>query len=374
MCASSVEAAVINVKTRGARGNGIADDTNAVNRAISKSAPGDTIFFPAGKYRIASSAGIVLEPNRSYKGDTRGESVLLGSGGYTVAGTKYNLAFNVIVASLVFDGGGLRTEGKEVPARGLSVTGCTFRNIVSDGENWTAHMGIFLAAGAEQSHFDHNRFTNIFTGARYGLEDADATGIFSYGLSDSTITDNTFDYLNEGVHIFFDKTDGADVLVARNTFTRVHRITMEFQHDNTDGLVVRDNMVSNPLNPYWLTYGISVSASATGKGILVANNTVVANTPLDLTVNPKNYYPYGLEVAGAGTVVTGNRVIGLWGTGIGVGYARNLRLEKNLICGKVTTYNRSIEQYHGPQPGTVMTGNTIAPQCPSAEEALFKTR
>ncbi len=374
LVALPASAAVRNVKACGARGNGRADDTAAINRAIQKSAPGDTIFFPAGVYRIAGPKAVALAADRTYRGDPTGESVLLGSGGYALAAGPWDGAFAITLERLVFDGGGLRFDGSSIPARQISVTGCTFRNIVTGSENWTTHMGIFLAYGAADSHFDHNTFRNIFTGGKYGLEDADATGIFGYGLTRSTVADNTFDFLNEGVHIFFDHTDGADVRVERNRFTRVHRITMEFQRDHTDGLVVRDNSVSNALNPYWLSYGMSVMSDTTGRALLVENNTVVANTPLDLSVNKQNYYPYGIEVGGTNAIVAHNRVIGLWGTGIGVGPARNIHLEDNLICGKVTTYGKSIDQYRGPQPGTVLSRNTIEAACPAPAQALFAAR
>ena len=367
-------AATINVKSRGARGNGVADDTAAINRAITRSALGDTIFFPAGTYKISFPSGVVLEAGRIYRGDTNGRSKLIGTGGYSVATSKFNEAIDITLEYLVFDGGGLRLDGNVVPARHISVTNCTFQNIVTNGENWTTHMGIFIGTGAEHSQFDHNRFYNIFTGGKYGLEDSDATGIFGYGLSHSTITDNTFDFVNEGVHIFFDKTDGTDVLVARNRFTRVHRIAMEFQHDQTDGLVVGDNIVSDPLNPYWLTYGMSVAATTkTGKGIIVQNNTVIANIPLDTSVNPGNYYPYGIEVWGTNTIVRNNRVIGLWGIGIGIGAARNMVVEKNLVCGKVASYGKSIHQYYGPQQGTRLVKNVVTSACPPEALALMSS-
>lgn len=366
-------AKTIDVKAAGARGNGRTDDTAAINHAIERSSVDDTIYFPAGSY-VISYPGLVLEPARKYQGDAKSESRLVGTGGYNVGSSRTNMALNLTLEHLVFEGGGLRLDGN-APARFISVTDCTFRNIVTDNENWTTHMGIFIGGGAEHSHFDRNHFYNIFTGSKYDLEDRDATGIFGYGLSNTTITDNIFDFVNEGVHIFFDATDGSDVLVARNHFTRVHRISMEFQHDHTNGLVVEDNFVTNPLNPYWLTYGISVAAdSTTGKGIIVRNNTVIANTPLDLSIAPKNYYPYGIEVWGTNTNVSNNHVVGLWGIGIGIGSARNMLVESNLICGKVTSYGKSINQYYGPQVGTRLSGNVIAPECPREYSTMMAAK
>jgi hypothetical protein len=346
------------------------NETPAINRAISRSKPGDVILFAPGTYKV-DLPGITLLPDRSYRGDPSSPAVLLGSGGYTIANSKFDQAVGISIENLIFDGGGLRLDGDKVPAMQFSVTHCTFRNIVTDNENWTTHMGIFISSGAEQSHFDHNHFYNIFTGGKYGLQDTDATGIFGYGLSHSTISDNTFDFLNEGIHIFFDHTEGTDVVVSGNRFTRVHRISMEFQHDKTNGLVIENNVVSNPLNPFWLTYGMSVAASTnTGRGIIVQNNTVIANTPLDKSINKGNYYPYGIEVWGTNTVVRDNRVIGLWGIGIGIGAALDMLVEKNLICGLVTTYGKSINQYYGPQPGTQLVGNNVTRNCPADALAL----
>ena len=366
-------AKVINVKSAGARGNGRTDDTAAINRAVERSSVGDTLFFPAGTY-VISYPGIILEPGRTFSGDPHSDSRLLGTGGYDLAASQNNLAISLTIDHLTFDGGGLRFNGND-PARFVSVTDCSFRDIVTDNVNWTTHMGIFMGGGAENSHFDHNHFYDIFTGGKYALDDRDATGIFGYGLSHSTISDNDFDFINEGIHIFFNTTDGSDVVIARNHFSRVHRISMEFQHSHTNGLVIEDNVVTDPLNPYWLTYGISVAANTdTGLGIIVRNNTVIANTPLDLSQNPKNYYPYGLEVWGTNTLVTNNHVIGLWGIGIGIGAAHNMTVENNLICGKVTTYGKSIDQYYGPQIGTRIFDNTISPHCPQKYSVMMAAK
>ncbi|OBC03369.1 hypothetical protein A5784_14140 [Mycobacterium sp. 852013-50091_SCH5140682] len=58
----------VNVKDRayGAKGDGVADDTTAINNAIANSPVGSTIFFPQGTY-LASNR-IVLYPDRQYLG------------------------------------------------------------------------------------------------------------------------------------------------------------------------------------------------------------------------------------------------------------------------------------------------------------------
>ncbi len=65
-------------------------------------------------------------------------------------------------------------------------------------------MGIYIGTGPQRSHFDHNRFYNIFTGGLCWVRRwrTDASGIFGYGLSRSTITDEIFINVNEGCPYF----------------------------------------------------------------------------------------------------------------------------------------------------------------------------
>ena len=365
---------LVNVTAYSARGDGHSDDTTAINDAVSASRVGDTIYFPAGFYHI-SYPGILLLHSRTYRGSDHGRSVLIGGGGYALSSSQYDKGYDITIEYLTFDGGGLRFDGDNVPVRHIIVAHCTFRNIVTNNANWTTHMGIFIGPGAEYSKFIHNHFQNIFTDGKYDLQDRDATGIFGYGLSRSVIAENVFDMVNEGIHIFFDRTEGHDVSIVRNRLTRVHRIAIECQNSHLDRLIVEGNMVSHPLYPYWLTYGISIAASSvTGNGILIRNNTVLADTALDLSKASGNYYPYGIEAWGTNTVVRGNRIIGLWGIGIGIGAARHMLVEKNLICGESVKHGKAIDEYYGPQIGTVRKDNIIIAECPSSLLALYPMR
>lgn len=48
----------VSVRAFGARGDGVADDTPAINRAIATLSPGRTLYFPAGTYRVTVSDGV----------------------------------------------------------------------------------------------------------------------------------------------------------------------------------------------------------------------------------------------------------------------------------------------------------------------------
>jgi hypothetical protein len=63
----------LNVKDFGAIGNGIADDTAAINSVVSQ---GKSVYFPAGTYRV-NDGGIALQSNCSYWGDGRNTVISL---------------------------------------------------------------------------------------------------------------------------------------------------------------------------------------------------------------------------------------------------------------------------------------------------------
>ncbi|HSR05608.1 MAG TPA: glycosyl hydrolase family 28-related protein, partial [Bryobacteraceae bacterium] len=58
--------ATIDLKTAGAAGDGITDDSNAIQNAINNSQTGDTIQCSAGTYRLTKS--ITFKSSRTYQG------------------------------------------------------------------------------------------------------------------------------------------------------------------------------------------------------------------------------------------------------------------------------------------------------------------
>jgi len=121
------------VRQYGAMGDGFADDTRAIQRAIDATPVGGTVYFPAGTYRVC--APLLFRSDRSYVGQD--SPVLLGyrggtgPGGYFLVKTEFNNTRNVVIDGIVFDSGGVSFDGLEVPASNVQFTNNTVRNIVN---------------------------------------------------------------------------------------------------------------------------------------------------------------------------------------------------------------------------------------------------
>jgi hypothetical protein len=329
---------------------GMAQIQDAINRSL----PGDTIAFAAGTYYL-TYPGLRLEPGRTYLGSSSGATILSGTGGYHLMTFYGN---GVTVQNFTFDGGGLYLGG---PVDGVNVENNVFENIGAPYYNWTTEIAVFIDTSASNSDISHNRFMNL--GGSLLTEYVDesfATGIFAFGLSNVTIEYNSFDTFNEGIHIFYDRLDGNNIHIDYNTFVHGHRIAIEQQNSTANGVEIAYNKISEPLNAWALTFGISMAAtSQSGTGVIVHDNLVNGDTPAGAGCHGSGcYYPYGIEAWGTGTKIYNNTIEGLWNHGVAIGVASDLSVTSNNICGpNMAANNTFVDFEYGSEPGTVINGN-----------------
>jgi uncharacterized protein YjdB len=325
-----------------------------IQNAINGSQSGDTIAFAAGTYKL-TAPGLTLPAGRSFLGSTSGATILSGTGGYDLMTFKGD---GLTLQNFTFDGGGLYLGG---PVTDVHLEYNTFQNINAPYSNWTAEIAIFIDTSAANSDISNNNFKNIGQNLLDTFSDeVFSSGILGKGLSNTTIENNKFDTFTEGIHIFYDNLDGLNVHINNNTFVHGHRIAIEQQDGKAGGLEVANNTVSEPLNGWALTYGLSIAASSnSGTGISVHDNLVNADTPVAADCRGSGcYYPYGIEAWGTGTVVTKNTIEGLWSHGVSIGAATNLSVINNTICGPTMATNNSFVDFeYGSEPGTVIQGN-----------------
>lgn len=95
---------LVNVKNYGAKGDGIADDRAAIQLAINASLPGQTIFFPTGRYKTSDSLKVKSRSNRIISGEGSANSVIVHGGvvGFQLGGGEPSTG--LIVKNLGFHG------------------------------------------------------------------------------------------------------------------------------------------------------------------------------------------------------------------------------------------------------------------------------
>ena len=177
--------AEINVRKYGAKGDGIADDTKAIQRAINASSPltRSIIYFPAGIYNIASytstpvyftNYSLLLHSNLDIKGDGDKTIILVGSHIFDKEDTSANAHLflgkntsNISFSNLVIDMNGsnnlvpsktvtknhsaiFTSYGKNYYIHDITIKNCSgtnMINIMSKGSNLIIENCKFLNGG-----------------------------------------------------------------------------------------------------------------------------------------------------------------------------------------------------------------------------------
>jgi hypothetical protein len=350
------------VKDSGATGNGTTDDTNAIQAAIDTTPSGGTLTFPAGTYQVTRS--LVFRSNRTYQGQA-GAIIRTATQDFA-ATTEYDAAANLTIDTLTFDGGGLMIPGSSAAGNNVHITHCTFQNIVNGTGNWPAHNGIFIAAGLTGgSTIAYNRFTNITEpGAMEDVEnDHTSSGIMMYNLAQTSITDNTFDGVYQGISAQFSGSSFPGIVIARNTFNQIHRMGIEMQGSGTQKMSIDSNRFSNFHNPWYGTCAASIVVDG-GQQTQITNNYISASPAAYTNTSQGVHYGIGLEIGGSGTAVSGNTIENPWGYGSAVvGNSPYVSVQNNVICNAGNAGAIGFEA--GTQPGAVTTPNSILGACPA---------
>jgi hypothetical protein len=353
----------ISVTSYGATGNGSTDDKASIQNAINACPSGGTILFPAGTYKI--SGALSIKANCSYLG--QGTAIVrgytgTGAGGFSLFTTTGS---NISIKALIFDGGGIFLPVEM--QSGITISGNRFQNIVNGNGGfgqWTA--AIWIGGTMLNSSIDHNTFYNIMDAGNNGVIDGQMNGIRGWRLSGVSITDNTFDLVQQGLSISESQASEytlsaySNDTIARNVFTRVKRMPIEIQAHKFVNLIIEDNKASSFLGPYWNTFG--VSASLDGTGVVIRRNEFdIRNAP--------NGAGYCMEVAGTGVVVDSNTCKGATGAqfsyGVVIAAGPNAQISNNLLCGGFRSAATAYEPPHVETQGfpATFTNNSTPATC-----------
>lgn len=275
-----------------------AQDGRAIQHAIDRAGSGEVVML-SGQYRVErtlrlkSGTQLCAQPAATliWEDDARS--------GMLLDATR---AERTRIQNLILQGRGIAIKG-----RGHHVENNWVRGIGGGSQQghgtWNQRHGVLVVDRAEQLRVVGNRFEDIVD-----------TGIMAYGLRDSSLQQNHFVRVVEGIHLW----SSGHTTVSGNTGEGFTAMAIEVQGDDLPGLVIRDNRFSG-----WLpahepgSYAMSV---VSGDGAVVSGNTIEARNGMGAT----------LEVGGIAPVVQGNTLIG---APLVIATAPDARIEGNTVRG-----------------------------------------
>ena len=296
---SMIEGAVVNVLDFGAVGNGVANDTAAIQAAIDSLTVGGTVFFPTGTYLC--STGLTVADNNTVLDFAGGAALTYTTPTQillTITGANCILQNATINAPAVFDGtnvaityGVVRIQGEDftadscvlnnVPKAGFwfdninngAITSCKINGGTAEGfftGSNTVHFGIYIdpsSSGSQGNFVIANNFINrCIQGSGSGN-----LGAASFEQS-ITVTGNVFELCWD--HGFYSSGFANGHTVSANAFNACH-----------------------------------VPVAVSGRNHVVSNNTMVVQTTGTGLITDNEITGISLRDP-VGCVVTGNTIKG----------------------------------------------------------------
>lgn len=363
----------------GARGNGSADDSSAIQSCINQAASGQTIYFPNGTYNLSGTLNI--KGGVTYLGQSIGAVLHANTMGTVIFQFPGNGASNTTINSLTFDQGGIQTSPGGSTPQNVRITNCAFQNVTQPGGSWVQHNFIHVSNGLSHSQIDHNSFYMLLANGQSRLNnnvDYDGalprSAIFVFGLDSTSIDHNKFDHVYQGIKVCQTQNYQAqDNYIGWNWMTHLHRMGMEIQDSvgcghptpsgvymNSKNFVIEQNTMQSWDDFYWDSFGISF-ANAPSDSTIIRYNLITA---------PEYYGTYrgiGIEVGGRPAKVYNNTIKGPFGSAIAVfSGSAGSEVNGNYACGVNAKYTPTpqISDEMNPSPtDTYYHDNTTLNTC-----------
>ena len=227
---------VFNVKEFGARGDGVSDDTAAIQKAINTAPDRSTIYFPAGTYDVANFS-VKNRSGLSLIGDERNSVIRQKTGAARIA--TFERSSNIVITKLAFDANGIHSYGGVVfyAAKEVLIENNTFIDSAPKHNRAGDHYSFVFGKGAEPSRdvkiinntieflqleVDHSQNVIIQGNTVNGAIGTSGIGIFTVGndaiAEDYIIKGNTvIDPPGAGFHVVTDPPSSRNCVFRRIT-------------------------------------------------------------------------------------------------------------------------------------------------------------
>jgi len=188
------------VRRYGATGDGVTDDTTAIQTAIDVREP---VFIPAGTYLVTAldygSPSFANQPNIIGEGRTKTTITTAGAGPILQYGAvaMTNFISNILLQGITFDGAGVATTTEGVKSFGMvesTIRDCTFLNCGTG----------YFDFGGIANIYENCKFGSSGNGNNIGLRFDDEPALFYTGESNANIVMNCDAKANAQWGIHFD--------------------------------------------------------------------------------------------------------------------------------------------------------------------------
>jgi hypothetical protein len=362
-------------------GNGMADDTAAIQKAINGAVPGTVINFGDRSKTYAVSATITFPSDLSYWGNSATIKLIApsstGSSSPLISLPSGN-ADNITIHGLAFDAGGyagvmhIATIGSgKTPPRNVNITHCTFKN--SKHGNTVAPnigSGIFNTVGLADSTISNNTFSNV------GL------GLSIVNPSDLTVSGNSFQSIEAGDAMSFQVWQQfSGLVISNNIGQNLYRMAIEIQTMQATGSngqpVTLDNVTIQGNNfQNWVrggTYGFGFELKfISPTSCNVSNNKLLngltaygiedGSPGCRITGNTISGFVDGIAVTAPDTIIQDNTISKSLDSGIQITNVNN-EINSQIIGNTITNAQKAgITIVQGDHRGSTFQGNTIIRQ------------
>lgn len=141
---------ILNVRELGAKGDGAADDTAAIQKAIDAAPGGSTIYFPAGIYNVSNFV-VKKRSGLTFTGEERNSLIRRKPGAARIATFEGSSA--IAITKLAFDANGIDAYGGVVfyAAKGVLIENNSFVDSAPKHNRAGDHYSFVFGKGAEPS-------------------------------------------------------------------------------------------------------------------------------------------------------------------------------------------------------------------------------